>query len=162
MKSTSLLKYLLFAFITLSLSCSSDDEQEETTMTNPDVTDQTSLADQILVLINAHRQSEGLEILDKNDTATQLAIDHSNYMITQQNISHDNFDDRAAVLRDQENALGWAENVASGYTTAESVVNGWLESSGHRRNIEGNYTKTGIAAIKSGNGRYYYTQLFFR
>ena len=150
---------LLLLLVIICNSCSADDGSNNT---NPDLINETSITEQILVLINQHRSNLGLENLSKNSTAIELAIQHTNYMINQQKISHDNFDDRAAVLQNEENATGWAENVASRYPTAESVVNGWLNSSGHKRNIEGNYTKTGIAAIKDSNGHYYFTQIFFR
>ena len=54
------------------------------------------------------------------------------------------------------------KNVASGYPTAKSFINNWLNSSGHKANIEGDFTHIGIAAIKDSHGRYYYTQLFYR
>ena len=60
------------------------------------------------------------------------------------------------------NAKAAGENVAFGYATGETVMEGWLNSPGHKANIEGNFTHIGIAAIKDENGRYYYTQLFFR
>ena len=51
-----------------------------------------------------------------------------------------------------------AENIAQGYTTAEAVVNGWMNSSGHRANIlNASYTKIGIGYEANGN---YWTQLF--
>ena len=31
--------------------------------------------------------------------------------------------------------VGWGENIANGYRTAEAVVGGWLSSPGHRANI---------------------------
>ncbi|RZS91958.1 cysteine-rich secretory family protein [Aquimarina brevivitae] len=129
---------------------------------NQQVVNETAITVEILDLINEHRNSIGLTPLQSNTTAVELAISHSQYMINQQAISHDNFDQRAQVLQDQLNATGWAENVASRYGTAEGVVNGWLSSPGHKRNIEGNYTHTGIAAVKDANGYIYYTQLFYR
>lgn len=56
-----------------------------------------------------------------------------------------------------------AENVAynRGYTDpVAKAVEGWLNSSGHRRNIEGNYNLTGIGVAKNSQGAYYFTQIF--
>ena len=50
-----------------------------------------------------------------------------------------------------------AENIARGYTSPESVVQGWINSEGHRRNIMGNYTHIGIGYDQNGH---YWTQLF--
>jgi uncharacterized protein YkwD len=41
-------------------------------------------------------------------------------------------------------------------------MTGWLNSSGHKANIEGNFAHISIATIKDSQGRYYYTQLFYR
>jgi len=117
---------------------------------------------EILVLVNQHRQEIGLEALKRSTIADELAIEHTNYMITHSKISHDNFNLRFQELQQKVNAHGAGENVASGYQDASSVMNGWLNSSGHKANIEGNYTHIGIAAIKDSYGRYYFTQIFYR
>jgi uncharacterized protein YkwD len=46
--------------------------------------------------------------------------------------------------------------------TAHKVVDGWLHSPGHKKNIEGDYNFTGIGVSKDKNGRIYYTQIFLR
>ena len=52
------------------------------------------------------------------------------------------------------------ENIARGYSTPEAVVNGWMNSSGHRANIlNSSYTRIGVGYVKSGN---YWTQMFIR
>ncbi|WP_299602644.1 CAP domain-containing protein [uncultured Aquimarina sp.] len=157
------LKYLYvvlaIAFVT---SCSSEDDADNLSEQNSELVNELNIADAILTLVNQHRQSQGLSPLSKNNTAEQLAIDHTRYMISVEQINHDDFAQRSDALNDQENATASAENVARFYQNAQSVVDGWLNSSGHKDNIEGNYTYTGIAAIKDENGRYYYTQLFYR
>lgn len=157
------LKYLYvvlaIAFIT---SCSSDDDTDNLNEENSELVNELNIVDAILTLVNQNRQNQGLSPLSKNSTAEQLAIDHTKYMISINQINHDDFEQRSGVLNDQENATASAENVARFYQDAQSVVDGWLNSSGHRNNIEGNYTYTGIAAIKDENGRYYYTQLFYK
>ena len=76
---------------------------------------------------------------------------------------HDGFDERMAKIgRQVKPALGWAENVGMGYRTAKDAVNGWLNSPGHRKNIEGNYNLTGIAIEKGSNGDLYFTQIFWQ
>ena len=52
------------------------------------------------------------------------------------------------------------ENIAKGYTTPEAVVNGWINSSGHRANIlNASFTHIGVGYISGGN---YWTQMFIR
>ncbi len=83
-------------------------------------------------------------------------------MIAQSDISHDNFDDRASRLFDEEKATNVGENVAARQRSAKDVMEAWLNSQGHRENIEGNFTHIGIGVIKNDAGNYYYTQLFLK
>ena len=123
---------------------------------------ESAIANEILDLVNSHRQSKGKSMLELSCVATTLAIEHTQYMIAQDRISHEGFNDRFKVLQQQVNATGAGENVASGYASAESVMNGWLNSDGHRENIEGNFTHIGIAAVRNSAGRLFYTQIFYR
>lgn len=50
------------------------------------------------------------------------------------------------------------ENIARGYRTPQAVVNGWMNSSGHRANIlNASYTQIGVGYVQDGN---YWTQMF--
>lgn len=50
------------------------------------------------------------------------------------------------------------ENIAKGQTTAEQVMNAWMNSSGHRANIlNSNFTHIGVGYVADGN---YWTQMF--
>ena len=50
------------------------------------------------------------------------------------------------------------ENIAMGYRTPEAVVDGWMNSSGHRANIlNGSFTKIGMGYVADGS---YWTQMF--
>lgn len=50
------------------------------------------------------------------------------------------------------------ENIARGYATPQAVVNGWMNSSGHRANIlSSSFTKIGVGYVADGN---YWTQMF--
>ncbi len=45
--------------------------------------------------------------------------------------------------------------------TAQAVVEAWLNSAGHKANIEGNYTHFGIAIRENPvNGKKYFTNIF--
>ncbi|MHA7059931.1 CAP domain-containing protein [Aquimarina sp. M1] len=153
--------YISLMFIIIT-SCSSEDDttiiDEETT----ELINEVDISNTILSLVNQHRQDLGLSSLSKNGTAEQLAINHTKYMISVNQINHNDFNQRGNTLIDQENATATAENVARFYPDAQNVVNGWLNSADHRQNIEGNYMYTGISAIKDRDGKYYYTQLFYR
>ena len=50
------------------------------------------------------------------------------------------------------------ENIAQGYSTPEAVVNGWMNSSGHRANIlNASFTHMGVGYDANGH---YWTQMF--
>jgi uncharacterized protein YkwD len=51
-----------------------------------------------------------------------------------------------------------AENIAKGYSTPKAVVDGWMNSSGHRANIlNPSFTHIGVGYVKDGN---IWTQMF--
>jgi uncharacterized protein YkwD len=120
------------------------------------------MADEILVLINDYRASIGLpSIVVDQQYASAYAVDHTQYMIDSGTISHDNFGTRSEALK-QRGAKVVGENVAYGYGTAQSVVDAWLNSAGHKKIIEGDFTHSGFGVMKSPTGKYFYTQLFYR
>ena len=119
------------------------------------------LADEILYLINEHRDSLGLSAIRRDQQyASAYAVNHTKYMIEKNQINHDNFSVRSAALKDN-GAYTVAENVAYGYTSAEDVVRAWLNSPAHKGIIEGSYTHSGFGVIPNNEGSYFFTQLFY-
>ena len=53
-----------------------------------------------------------------------------------------------------------AENVAYGARTGKEAFQIWKNSSGHKKNMLGNYKYTGIGTAKDRRGTLYYTQIF--
>ncbi len=159
---TPFIKFLILLILSANISaCSSSDDSTEPDQQNGDPVD-TTIVQEIHSLVNAHRASLNLVTLEYNDFTATLSVEHSQYMIEQGQIGHDNFGDRFNRLRDEVNAITSGENVAAFQRSAQEVVTAWLNSSGHRANIEGDYTHTGIAAVKDANGRYYFTQIFYK
>mgnify|MGYP001825137607 CR=1 FL=1 len=147
-----------FTALFISVSCSKDDVSEN----DIEKLEAISIAEEILQLVNAHRASIGKEALYFNTLANDLAYEHTLYMIEQKDISHDDFKNRSDRLIAEENSNRTGENVAYGQRSAEHVMQSWLNSSGHRKNIEGDFTHIGIAVIKNSSGTYYFTQLFLK
>jgi uncharacterized protein YkwD len=55
------------------------------------------------------------------------------------------------------------ENIAKGRLSASAVVQGWMNSPGHRANIlSNNYTQIGIGLATDSTGTNYWTQMFIR
>ncbi len=153
-------------FIASLISCSVD-SIEELPNNNIDLSviseNNWEMSNEILGLINTHRIELGLNSLIKDSSyATAYSVLHSKYMIETQSVNHNNFFKRSNGLK-EKGAISVAENVAYGYSNAESVVNAWLNSDGHKEVIEGEFTHLGFGVLKSDiNNRIYYTTIFYK
>lgn len=164
---TITLKILFTLLISAYLfSCSTD---EDGIYTNNEIVLQdisltyTTMEYEILGLVNEYRNSKGLETLKIINLISKEAIGHTNYMINLGEVNHDNFDSRHLKLVKNVSATKVAENVAYGYNSAQAVVNAWIKSDGHRRNIENDqFTDFGISTKQDANGRNYFTHIFVK
>lgn len=118
----------------------------------------------ILTHINAYRKKKGLKALSTLEIADQQAALHSKNMALKKTaFSHNGFEQRIATISKKEGTMrAAAENVAYGQLSAKEVVDGWVNSPGHRKNIEGDYTLTGIGVYRDNKGVVFFTQLFMR
>ena len=116
----------------------------------------------ILRYVNDYRRQIGKPELKMIDVASAEADKHSENMAARRTgFGHDGFENRVARIGKQIGGVSAAaENVAYGELTAKEVVNGWLHSPGHKKNIEGNYTLTGIGVARDRSGTIFYTQIF--
>ncbi len=115
-----------------------------------------NMAYDVLRLVNKERKARGYSelVMDKKLLASAM-LRASEQRISMGHIRPDGSECFTAF--DWTSAA--AENVAYGYTTANDVMNGWMNSSGHRANILGGYTKIGIGCVYV-DGTYYWSQLF--
>ena len=122
----------------------------------------TSMSAEILRYVNEYRQSKHLKPLQANSFISSVALDHSRNMLSGKTaFGHDGFKDRIERIRKKLGPIHVAaENVASGPMGAREVVDGWLHSPGHRRNIEGDFRLTGIGLAYGRRGMIYFTQIF--
>lgn len=164
MKATKLLPLIaIVAFLGLT-SCSTDSVAEDAidSIEVPVAPQAKQIEIEIMELINAHRITQGLSPLNDHNTVKAVAFTHTDYMIEEDNVSHDNFFQRKQSLQLNANANVVSENVAYGFSSAESVVNAWLNSPSHRENIEGNFTDFDISAEKNNEGKWYFTNIFIK
>ena len=116
--------------------------------------------------VNQYRASRGLPALALDSRISQQARTHSQNMASGTvPFSHEGFDQRVEAIATVIPYSGAAENVAYNQSYADpatQAVQGWLKSTGHRTNIEGNYNLTGIGIAKNARGEYYFTQIFIR
>jgi len=118
---------------------------------------------EILQYVNDDRREHGLVPLQMNAMESDLAMKHSKDMaVGKVKFGHDGFNTRAKAIQKTLGSTEVGENVASGPMSAREVVDGWLNSPGHKKNIEGNFTLTGIGYARDKKGDIYFTQIFSR
>jgi uncharacterized protein YkwD len=152
----------LLAVFTFSCSTDSIDDKAdaiELSLTNLQA---KTIEVEILELLNNHRLSLGLNALADMNMVKSVAYSHTDYMVDNNVVSHDNFFKRSDYLKSNAGAKIVTENVAYGYTSAQSVVKAWLKSEGHKANIEGDYSNFDVSAEKNEEGRWYYTNIFIK
>lgn len=90
-------------------------------------------------LMNAHRVGVGCDPLAWNVDVASVAQAHSEDMVARDFFSHDNPDGASPFDRLQAAGVaysGAAENIAFGFPSGEAVLQAWIDSPGHRANIE--------------------------
>ncbi len=113
----------------------------------------------VIELTNDARRQAGCPALAHNDKLRLAAYLHSKDMSDNDYFSHTGLDGSSPgdrVSRQGYGFRGWAENIAWGYRTPEAVVEGWMNSSGHRANI----LNCSLTEIGVGFHNYYWTQNF--
>ncbi|CDZ78661.1 Cysteine-rich secretory protein family protein [Legionella massiliensis] len=118
----------------------------------------------ILYYVNEYRAKHHLKPLKMNNLMSEEAAKHSREMARHAiPFGHKYFDKRIhRLFAEIGDCKGGSENVAYNYKDAKDVVKNWLTSSGHRRNIEGNFNLTGIGLARDSRGKLYFTQIFIR
>jgi uncharacterized protein YkwD len=133
-----------------------------TTPTAPSPTTQVWL-EQFMDLINNHRQSIGLRALIHDDELGAVAQTHCQNMANGTvAFGHDGFSTRCSLGRKILGGGNWCgENVAAGQKTPQAAYTAWMNSPGHKANIEqSRATHTGFGYAKNSSGKYYWTQIF--
>lgn len=116
---------------------------------------------EVVRLVNKARAENGLSALTMDWQLSRVARYKSRDMHDNGYFSHTSptygspFDMMSAFGLSYRSA---GENIAKGYKTPQDVVDGWMNSSGHRANIlNASYTRIGVGYVASGN---YWTQMF--
>ncbi|WP_422104303.1 CAP domain-containing protein [Winogradskyella sp.] len=163
MKAAKLLPFVAIVALLGFTSCSTENIEDQIDAIEVPVAPQAKQIEiEIMELINAHRITEGLSVLNDHNTVKAVAFTHTDYMIEVDNISHDNFFQRKESLQINANASIVSENVAYGFNSAAAVVNAWLNSPSHKDNIEGDFTDFDISAEQNSEGKWYFTNIFIK
>ena len=118
-----------------------------------------SVEEQVVTLVNEQRLNNGrLPPLKHGALLATAAEKHSSNMANRDFLAHCD-PDTGTLPWDRMTDVGYVwsragENIAAGYTTASAVVDGWMNSSGHRANIlSTDFREIGIGYVyQSGDG----------
>ncbi len=128
-----------------------------------EVTVKPSYVDEVIELVNIERANEGLSPLEKREDICELADIRAEELVEE--FSHTRPDGRSCFTVFSDYNVSWSaigENIAAGYRTPQAVMNGWMNSSGHRANIlSQNFTGIGVSMYEQ-DGVKYWVQLFIR
>lgn len=120
-----------------------------------------SFEKEVVRLVNKERTSRGLKALTQNWELSRVARYKSQDMKDNRYFAHNSptYGSPGKMIRDFGISYrSYGENIAQGYRTPQAVVDGWMNSSGHRQNIlNPSFTQIGVGYVASGN---YWTQMF--
>jgi uncharacterized protein YkwD/V8-like Glu-specific endopeptidase len=124
-----------------------------------------AMEQQVFDLLNQQRAANGAGAVKCDPLAVKVARAHSQDMCDQHYFSHTSLDGRSPWDRLRAGGVTFSaagENIAYGYASAQSVTNGWMNSSGHRQNmLNPSWTRVGIGYVACG-GKPYWTEDFMR
>lgn len=105
----------------------------------------------LIKLTNQQRTQNGLPTLNYNAQLTASAMAKAKHMIANNYWAHNAPDGTSPWTFMQANDYSYTaagENLAKGFVTDDSTINGWMSSAGHRANIlNGRYLDIGIAVV---------------
>ena len=111
--------------------------------------------------MNEQRVQNGLKPLTANWELSRVARYKSQDMVDNRYFSHTSPTYATPFQMMRSFGLNFrtaGENIAYGQRTPQAVVNGWMNSSGHRANIlNASYTQIGVGYVVNGH---YWTQMF--
>jgi len=163
MKAKMFRALLPFAIVFTLISCSSDASEDTAVTPIVENFSYNEVELDLMNKINEHRVSVGLNPLEKINHISFKSSEHNDYMIENDVVGHQYFDQRASNIKQVLGAVQVSENVAYNYQSNAGVLNAWLLSDGHKNNIEGDFTHFGISVKTNPNtGKKYYTNIFMK
>ena len=120
-----------------------------------------SYEEEVVRLVNKERASRGLSPLKHNWELSRVARYKSEDMKNRNYFSHTSPTYGTPYQMMKSFGISYktaGENIARGYATPNAVVDGWMNSSGHRANIlNSSFTEIGVGYYADGS---YWTQMF--
>ena len=119
-------------------------------------------AKQVADLVNQERAKAGLSPLKVDVTVQSAAQVRAKEIVSSFSHTRPNGSSFSSALTEAGVSVrGAGENIAYGQSSPEKVMEGWMNSSGHRANIlNSSYTSIGVGCYQGAGGTLYWTQLF--
>jgi uncharacterized protein YkwD len=131
---------------------------------------------QVLAAVNKARAKAGCPALAVDTKLTAAAYGHAKAMAEKNFFGHNSKNGAHFTSRIKAQGYAYAdaaENIGMGYSSAQQIIDSWMSSSGHRKNIlDCGLTETGIAMYyqaddkplpgKNFTARYYWVEVFAR
>ena len=137
-----------------------DDVGDDITPT-PAPVNAEAMASEVIRLTNIERAKAGRSALIYNSGLQKAAMIRAKEISVKFSHTRPNGTDSSTVGKDVGAAGISGENIAMGYDSPEDVVEGWMNSSGHKATMMmNNFCYMGVGFYKSDNGMYYWTQEF--
>lgn len=116
------------------------------------------MAQAAFAAVNEYRTSNGLSALTWNDSLYENSKVRAAEIVT--SFAHTRPNGESCFTAFTVSYTSAGENIAYGYTTAQSVAEGWWNSEGHKANILNTSFSQAALACYYANGRYYWVNLF--
>ncbi|ARE72941.1 RNA polymerase [Streptomyces sp. Sge12] len=123
----------------------------------------SGVAGQVVALVNSERAAAGCGPLKEDPQLRTAAQGHSDDMAARNFFDHTSPDGKDPGDRTTAAGYRWStygENIARGQQTAQSVMDSWMKSPGHRANILNCSFKDIGVGIHQGSGGPWWTQNF--
>ena len=121
---------------------------------------------EVFKLLNQTRAKYGRAPVSCDKKALVVARAHSQDMCDRGYFSHTNKQGQSAGQRLKAGGVSfssWGENIAYGYSSPQSVTNGWMKSWGHRKNmLSSSWKRAAIGMIRCKGSTPYWTEVFMR
>lgn len=122
--------------------------------------DPSEMISQVIELVNKERAAAGKPELTADAELNRAAAIRAEELT--QLFSHNRPDGSTCFSAIKDTGFSYSsagENIAMGQTDAEDVMNSWMNSSGHKSNILGDFTDIGVGCYYY-KGYYYWVQMF--
>ena len=142
-------------------STPSSNKPETSTPSSSKPADSLTFEEQVVQLVNQERAKAGLKPLTMNLKLSDVARAKSQDMRDNKYFSHTSPTYGSPFDMMKQFGISYrtaGENIAMGYRTPEAVMQGWMNSPGHKANIlNSSFTEIGVGYVADGS---YWTQQF--